>query len=36
MGITIVYGQKEKENPQIHRGFERSEQKDPTKAVSNP
>jgi hypothetical protein len=36
MGITNVDGHKERSNPQIRRGFERREQKDLTKAVSNP
>jgi hypothetical protein len=36
MGITNVYDHKERSNPQIHHGFERSEQKDPTKGISNP
>jgi hypothetical protein len=37
MGITNVYGHKERgPDPQIHRGFERSQRKDLTQAVSNP
>jgi hypothetical protein len=36
MGITNVYGRKERADPQIHCRFERSKQKDLTKAVSNP
>jgi hypothetical protein len=35
MGITNVYSRKERSDPQIHCRFERSKQKDPTKAVSN-
>jgi hypothetical protein len=36
MGITDVYGRKERSDPQIHCGFERSKQKDPAKVVYNP